>query len=225
MSEREETYERTNEDWLADLQAGDPVRSDALEALRERLRRGVYFYLSRDRSDLSDRSPDDLMQMADDFAQDALLRVLDNLDTFRGESRFTTWAAKIAVRVALTELRRARWKDFSLETLTDEGDYMPRVMATAVKAAGEANPEQAAERENVMTLIGQAIDAVLTERQRTALVAVSLEGVPLEEVARRMDTNRNALYKLLHDARVKLRQHMERQGLSMDYVMDLFQEK
>ena len=102
--------DRTNEEWLDDLQSEGERRRLALEDLRERLRRGLYFYLSRDRSDLSDRSPDDINQMAEDFAQDALLKVLDNLDTFRGESRFTTWAAKIAVRVALSELRRVRWR-------------------------------------------------------------------------------------------------------------------
>jgi RNA polymerase sigma-70 factor (ECF subfamily) len=214
--------ERTNEEWLVDLRAEGAVYAQALEDLRERLRRGLYFYLSRDRSDLSDRSPDDINQMAEDFAQDALLKVLDNLHTFRGESLFTTWAAKIAVRVALSELRRVRWKDYSLETVTADGEFMPRLTDTPVAPASAPNPEEATERENVLALIDKAISEVLTERQRNALIAATIDGLPLPEVARLMDTNPNALYKLLHDARLKLRRHLESEGLSLDYVMDLF---
>jgi len=68
------------------------------------------------------------------------------------------------------------------------------------------------------------LDDVLTERQQQALIAVAVRGVPLEIVAEQMQTNRNALYKLIHDARRKLRTHLEAQGLSLDYVLNLFQE-
>lgn len=217
--------DRTNEEWLADLRGDDATRADALEDLRERLRRGLYFYLSRERSDLSDRPPDDIQQMAEDFAQDALLKVLDNLDTFRGESRFTTWAAKIAVRVAISELRRVRWKDYSLETLTAEGEYMPRITSMPASPSQPPNPESFTERDDVMQIIEKAIAEALTERQRTALVAATIEGVPLEELARMMDTNTNALYKLIHDARLKLRRHLESTGVTLDYVMDLFEQQ
>ena len=217
--------ERTNQEWLADLRAGEAIRAEALVDLRERLRRGLYYYLSRERSDLSDRSPDEIGQMAEDFAQDALLKVLDNLDTFRGESRFTTWAAKIAVRVAISELRRVRWKNYSLDTLTLEGEFMPRLTETpSVSPSTPPHPEKATERQNVSQLIETAISETLTERQRTALVAAVIDDVPLDEVARRLDTNRNALYKLIHDARLKLRRHMEAEGLSLDYLMDLFSD-
>lgn len=215
--------DRTNEEWLSDLKAEGAIRDDALEDLRERLRRGLYFYLSRERSDLADRTSEDINQMAEDFAQDALLKVLDNLDSFRGESLFTTWASKIAVRVALSELRRVRWKDYSLETLTADGEYMPRLSTVSVSPDQPPNPEEAAERESLMQLIDQAISEALTERQRTALVAAAIDGIPMPEVARMLDTNTNALYKLIHDARLKLRRYLEAQGLTIDYVMDLFE--
>jgi RNA polymerase sigma-70 factor (ECF subfamily) len=131
--------ERTNEEWVADLQADGPPRKDAIEALLTRLERGVYYYLSQERSDLSDRSTEQLHQMAQDFAQDALLKILDNLDSFRGESQFTTWASKIAMRVAISELRRARFKDYSLDHLTVGGELMPSITSLAI-SPDEAPP-------------------------------------------------------------------------------------
>jgi RNA polymerase sigma-70 factor (ECF subfamily) len=214
--------ERTNEEWVADLQADGPPRKDAIEALLTRLGRGVYYYLSQERSDLSDRSTEQLRQMAEDFAQDALLKVLDNLDSFRGESQFTTWASKIAMRVAISELRRARFKDYSLDHLTVGGELMPSITSLAISPDEAPPPERYTEQQDVLTIVDEAIETALTERQRIALTAYAIDGVPLEEIARRMNTNRNALYKLLHDARLKLKHYMESHGLSLDYILDLF---
>ncbi|MDL5053839.1 RNA polymerase sigma factor [Oscillatoria laete-virens NRMC-F 0139] len=215
--------DRTNEQWLADLRAADEIQASALTDLKERLQRGIFYYLSRERSDLSGLSQHELQQMAQDLAQDATLRVLENLDTFRGDSMFTTWATRIAVRVAISDLRRARYKDFSLETITAEGEIMPGNM-NPVAGEKPAQPERAAERQDVLEKIQAALDGVLTERQFRALYAVAVRGVPLEVVAEQMQTNRNALYKLIHDARRKLRAHLEQQGLTMEYVLNLFQE-
>jgi RNA polymerase sigma-70 factor (ECF subfamily) len=212
--------DRTNEQWLADLSGPTDAQAAALEDLRQRLQRGIFYYLSRERSDLTHLSNQELTQMAEDLAQDATLRVMENLDSFRGDSRFTTWATKIAVRVAISDLRRARYKDFSLDDLTADGELLPGPLASS-PAPG---PEDATERSDVMVKITQALEQVLTERQYQALSAVALQGVPLEVVAERMGTNRNALYKLLHDARRKLRAHLESQGLSTNYMMNLFEE-
>ena len=214
--------ERTNEEWVADLQADGPPRKDAIEALLTRLERGVYYYLSQERSDLSDRSTEQLHQMAQDFAQDALLKVLDNLDSFRGESQFTTWASKIAMRVAISELRRARFKDYSLDYLTVGGELMPSITSLAISPDSAPPPERYTEQQDVLAIVDEAIESALTERQRIALTAYAIDGVPLEEIALRMNTNRNALYKLLHDARLKLKHYMESHGLSLDYILDLF---
>jgi RNA polymerase sigma-70 factor (ECF subfamily) len=117
---------RTDEAWLAHLTAKEsPEQADALEDLRARLKRGIFYYLSRERSDLSTLAHVELEQMAEDFAQEATLRVLANLHSFRGDSQFTTWATKVAVRVAISELRRARYRDLSLEELTADGDLLP----------------------------------------------------------------------------------------------------
>ena len=214
---------RTNEEWLADLSSTGPERAQALEDLRERLERGLSFYLSHERSDLSERSTEELQQMAQDFTQDALLKILNNLDTFRSESLFTTWATKIAARVAISELRRARWRDYSLENLTGDGEIMPTVTSLDISPADAPQPEDHTERQEILDLLDDAINTALIERQRTALMAHAIDGLPVEEIARRMDTNRNALYKLIHDARLKLKRHLEHQGISVSYLAELFE--
>ncbi len=214
--------ERSNAQWISDLTADPATRDLAIEDLRQRLQRGIYYYLSRERSDLSDLASEEISQMAEDFAQDATLRILSNLESFRGDSRFTTWATKVAVRVAISEMRRARYKDFSLDALTDSGDIKPDTSNSLTSTPIE-RPESAMEKQDVLQKINRAFEEALTKRQRVALEAVVLEGVPMEVVADRMGTNRNALYKLIHDARRKLRTHLEGQGLSPDYIMNLFE--
>lgn len=215
--------QRSNEQWLADLTAeGTPEQEAALDELRARLQRGIFYYLSRERSDLAARSSRELQQMAEDYAQESTLRVLKNLESFRGESLFTTWATRVAVRVAISDLRRARYHDFSLEELTLEGELMPD-LHTVMGAGSGVGPEKATERADVRETIERAMQEALTERQRMALQAVALRGVPIDVVAERMGTNQNALYKLLHDARRKLKAVLEREGISMDYLLSLFE--
>jgi RNA polymerase sigma-70 factor, ECF subfamily len=214
--------ERSNAQWVHDLTSEPSLRDPAIQDLRQRLQRGIYYYLSRERSDLADLSAEEITQMAEDFAQDATLRVISNLDSFRGDSRFVTWATKIAVRVAISEMRRARYKDFSLDALTENGDLKAET-SSAINSTPIERPEAVLEKQDVLEKINKAFEEALTSRQRTALEAVVLQGVPMEVVADRMGTNRNALYKLVHDARRKLRTHLEGQGLSPDYIMNLFE--
>jgi RNA polymerase sigma-70 factor, ECF subfamily len=215
--------ERTNDEWLAELRSPPEQQAQALLDLQARLQRGIFYYLSRERSDLANLSSHELTQMAQDMAQDATLRVMENLDSFRGDSQFTTWATRIAVRVAISDLRRARYKDFSLEDISAEGDLLP-ASANPVASEKPPGPERAAEQTEVLVKVQKALEEVLTDRQYQALMATTIQGVPLEVVAEQMGTNRNALYKLIHDARRKLRTHLETQGLSLDYVLNLFQD-
>ncbi len=202
---------RTNSEWLNDLRG--PDQDQAIEDLRKVLKRGLIY-------SLSSRIKTDLETQVDDFVQDAILRILDKLDTFRGESRFTTWAQKVAVRVAFTELRRQRWKDISLEDLMpeDSGDFTPLVLADP-----SPNPEKRATQTIMTEMIETMLKEDLTERQRTAMLAIMKGGMPLEEVARRMDTNRNALYKLLHDARKQMRESLLEKGLTPGEVIEAFE--
>jgi RNA polymerase sigma-70 factor (ECF subfamily) len=156
-----------------------------------------------------------------DFAQEALLRILASLDSFRDESRFTTWAHKIAVRVAFSELRRQRWKDMSLQDLVaqhDEGDFTPAVLTDSA-----VSPEKRTIQRMLMETVQRVIKEELTERQRQAITAVMAGGMPLEEVARRLGTNRNALYKLIYDARRRLQKRLNAHGLSPEEVLAAFE--
>ena len=203
--------ERTNQEWLAELRG--PGRDQALADLRSRLVRGLRYAMA-DRPNVTEADIEDLVQ-------DALVRILDGLDSFRGESRFTTWAQKIAVRVAFTELRRRRWKDVSLQDLIsqyDDVDLTPTVLTDPA-----ASPEQQATRQMMLEMVHRLIAEELTERQRQAMTAVMMGGMSLEEVARRMGTNRNALYKLLHDARRRLQKRMIAEGLSAQDVLAAFE--
>jgi RNA polymerase sigma-70 factor (ECF subfamily) len=214
--------ELTNDEWVEALRSDGELQQNALEDLRKRLHRSIYYYLSQDRSDLRDLAPKELQAMAGDMAQDAVLRVMANLDSFRGESRFTTWINKIGIRLAISTLRRARYKNFSLDSLTEDGDFLSS--QTNLVSDAPPTPERAAERDDVMEKIQSAFKEALTERQYQALVAIALENVPMDIVAEEMGTNRNALYKLIHDARRKLKVHLESQGLSTDYMMKLFEK-
>ncbi len=212
--------QRTNEQWIADLTNSSDKQAEALEDLRTRLKRSILYYLSKERSDLRTLSLQELEQMADDLAQDATLRIMDNIKNFRGESLFTTWANRIAIRVAISDLRRARYKDFSLDDMTAEGDLPP---SKAVDNNDDPTPEKSVERGDVLAKINKALEEALTDRQYQAIAAIALKGIPMDIVAEQMGTNRNALYKLLHDARKKLRAHLESQGLSMEYMLGLFE--
>lgn len=201
--------ERSNQEWLAELRG--PGRDEALADLRAFLVRGLGYALAS-RSDVDET-------LLEDFAQDALLKILGALDSFRGESRFTTWAQKIAVNVAFTELRRRRWQDVSLDKIVEaQGiDFVPDMMVDHT-----ASPAQQAVQRMFLDTLRRLIATELTEKQRQALVAVRIHGMPLEEVARRMGSNRNALYKLLHDARQRLKKRMEAEGLSPQDVLAAF---
>ncbi len=202
--------ERTNEEWLAALRG--PERDLALADLRAFLVQGLRYALAG-RAKVDEAA-------LEDFVQDALLKILDGLHTFRGESRFTTWAQKITVRVAFTEMRRRRWQDISFDDVSGspDTDFIPDTLADP-----SAGPETQAVQRQVLGTLRQLIATRLTDKQRQALVAIRVHGMPLEEVARRMDTNRNALYKLLHDARQRLKKELLAEGLTVQEVLAAFE--
>jgi RNA polymerase sigma-70 factor (ECF subfamily) len=205
--------ERSNDEWLADLSRPGPQRDAALADLRAELLRGLRYALSQ-RSNVRDSD-------LEDFTEEALLKILDGLSTFRGESRFTTWAHKIAVHVAFTELRRRRWRDVSLDELTQssvsDAEFIPLFLSDP-----SIGPEQAAMQRAILATLRRLIREELTDKQRQAMEAI-LRGMPIQEVARRMHTNRNALYKLLHDARQRLQKKMLDEGLSAKEVLSVFE--
>ena len=205
--------DRSNSEWIEMLSGPNP--DDALDDLRAILVRGLRFALSS-------RVQSDLDMLVEDFVQDALIRIMNKLDTFRGESHFTTWAQKITVRVAFSELRRLHWKDISLEDMKpfndDHSDFTPMILSDP-----GPTPEQQSTQQSMVDMVMQLIMEELTDRQREVILAVMVGGMPLEEVARRMNTNRNALYKLIHDARKRLQQGLASKGLTANDVLAVFE--
>ena len=208
------TQERTNEAWLSEL-GGEPA-PEVFADLRQRLIRGLRYALKQ-RYHVTELD-------IEDFVQESLVKILDNLDTFRGESKFTTWAQKIAVRVAFSELRRKRWENISLQDLVPHSaaEDSAQVSPLTWMPSDQISPERDITQQNLRALLAYLIQEELTDLQRQAMVAIVLQGMPLEEVARRMDTNRNALYKLLYDARNRLKQRLAAQGVTVAEFMAAF---
>ena len=207
---------RDNDTWLKDLRAGGVQRDTALADLRMLLMRALPQGISRM------LSPDNpaFESFIEDTVQETLLRTLRGLDTFEGRSQFTTWVYKISVRVALNELRRRRWRDVSLDGLEEDDENsntVPRQFASS-----DPLPESVTERADILKHVQMILEEELTPRQRAAMQSIHIQGVPMEEVARRMGTNRNALYKLLHDARLRLKHRLEREGLALNELLEMF---
>jgi RNA polymerase sigma-70 factor (ECF subfamily) len=209
---------RTNEAWLSDLRAEGDRKTAAIEDLRAVIEKGLPYALSRW---LSPSLPQ-FNALVEEVTQETLLRVLDQKDTFEGRSQFTTWVHKIAVRIALTELRRKRWRDTSLDELTENEDIPP---PKGLLADLHASPETSAERADMLAHVRRIIDEDLTDRQRKALTMLAIQDLPMDEAARKLRTNRNALYKLLHDARLRLKTRLTMEDISAHEILALFEEK
>jgi RNA polymerase sigma-70 factor, ECF subfamily len=205
---------RTNEEWVADLRAGGDRQAQALEDLRAIILRGLPYAIA---GRLDPNSPAS-EALTEEVAQETLLRALEYLDTFEGRSQFTTWAHKIAVRAALTELRRVRWREVPLPEMemNEETDTSHRELPD-----NQASPEEQVAQAEMMKRVNRIIMEELTDKQRQAMTAI-MEGFPLEEAARRLGTNRNALYKMMHDARLRLKKRLQKEGLTPQEVLSVF---
>lgn len=210
---------RSNEEWLYDLRAEGDRRESALSDLRQVIMTGLPYALNKW---LPSNDPR-FAPLAEEVVQDTLLRVLDRLETFEGRSQFTTWVHKIAIRIALTELRRKRWENVSLDELV-EGEENPP-MAGLLIDHKTSTPEDLVEGSDLMQRMQRIVAEELSDRQRQAIMAVAIQGMPLEEVARRMGTNRNALYKLIHDTRLRLKRRLAQEGLTPEDVLSVFENR
>jgi RNA polymerase sigma-70 factor (ECF subfamily) len=189
--------------WLDALTATGAVRDDAVARLHDLMLRGARFELHRRRRATGAPTPHELEDLATQAADDALVAVLAKLPTFRGDSRFTTWAYKFALLEASVKARRRTWEGREIPL---EDDAWMRLSDRG------ASPGDDAETADLLTAVSRAIAEGLTPHQRAVLVALALNGVPIDVLAERLSTTRGALYKTLHDARVKLRKQLAAQG-------------
>ena len=190
-------------DWVATLRTGGPAGDRALAELHALLLRAARFEALRRRASLPWIGVAELDDLVLQAADDALVAVLSRLDSFRGASRFTTWAYKFAIYSAAVTLRRRAWRDREVSLAPELWD---------VVADRGGSPLQQVEDGELRTALRCGIEA-LTAHQRDVLVAVALEQVPIDVLAERLGTTRGALYKTLHDARRKLRAQLADQGL------------
>jgi RNA polymerase sigma-70 factor (ECF subfamily) len=203
--------DRTNDQWMSQLTESSPKFNSALEDLRFLLLKGLRAGLKKWKG-LN-------KEILEDAVQEALIKIVSKLNTFRGNSRFTTWALKIGVNTALSELRHRRWSDVSLDEITNSKGmgFITEIMTSRSKS-----PEKQAIQNMIMGTIKRLMETELTERQRKAMIAVKFHGMPLAEVARQMGSNQNSLYKLLHDARLRLKNAMSKEKLTTDEVIASF---
>jgi RNA polymerase sigma-70 factor (ECF subfamily) len=193
--------------WLRDLRADGPGRDAAIARLHALLLRAARFEVGRRRAGLPHLRGNDFDDLAHQAADDAVVGVLARLDDFRGLSRFTTWAYKFALLEASVKVRKRAW----------QGREVPlEPEAWGAFSAAASDPETGAEQGELLGALEHEIRESLTPHQRRVLLALVLNGVPLDVLAERLGTTRGALYKTLHDARRKLRARLEERGLALE---------
>jgi RNA polymerase sigma-70 factor, ECF subfamily len=197
--------------WLRRLRSDGPERDRARSELRELLVRAARYQVHRRNSAFPHLRGGDHDVLAQQAADDALLAILAKLDDFRGEARFTTWACKFALLEAAVKLRRRAWQGREIQLEAEHWDLI---------ADHSSSPAQNAETSELIAAVQVAIREALTPHQRQVLVALTLNGVPIDVLSERLNSTRGALYKTLHDARQKLRARLASQGFDISHTAE-----
>ena len=187
--------------WLTDLTDDGPAGQQALTRLRELEVRAARHQVWRLRDLLPGAAAGELEDLAQQAANDAVVAVLRQLGTFQGRSRFTTWAYKFGVLHAGVAVRRQAWRHREVplpDTLTVI-DHSP-------------TPDAHTEAAQLARAVQDAIASELTPHHRRVVLALLVEEVPIDVLADRLGSTRNALYKTLHDARRRLRTALTESG-------------
>ena len=214
---------RTNEEWLSDLNTSGEIQEVAIADLRDLLLRASLFFFNRNLGDFGGMNRTEILQSAEDCAQDALIAVMSHLPDFRGDSKFTTWAYKFAINIALMTSRRERWKGKSLDQLSFSTNGLLFEWELPDRSSGLI-PDRSAIRDEISEIIRTVIEHELTAKQREVLIMMVFHEVPMDEVVQRLGTNRNAIYKMLHDARRKLKSGLRARGFEVGEMLALFSE-
>lgn len=193
-----------SENWVQRLSSGAVEREAAIGELRSLLVRSLSRSLTHRYGGRLD---------VEGVAQQAVMKILTSLDTFRHQSLFTTWATSIAVRMGISQLRRRYYREISLDETSESGEIQIDVADLSSPPSFDAD-----ERSRILELLQQLINNALSDKQRIAIQGV-LKGLPIEEIAARLNSNRNAIYKLVHDARMKLREGFESNGVTAEEIL------
>ena len=189
-----------NEEWIARLSVAGPVREETVARLHDLMLRAASHQVSRmpDAAGLGTSRRAEIVHAA---ADEATVSVLARLQTFEGRSRFTTWAYKFGILHAGVEVRRSAWSGREIDL-----GSIPEPRATGV------TPETYVEVRDLTEAVRRGIDLALTPHQRRVAIALLVDEVPIDVLAERLATTRNALYKTLHDARKRLRGFLSEDG-------------
>ncbi len=190
---------------MSSLAAGGDRGTDATQRLHELLLRAARFEINRRQGSHPHLRGDDLDDLAHQAADDAATAILEKLDTYRGDSRFTTWAYKYALLEAAVKLRRRAWQGREIPIEPERWEQL---------GGSGRSPAGSVESRELLEAVAAGINSVLSPHQREVLVAIALNEVPIDVLAERLGTTRGALYKTVHDARRKLREHLAAQGLA-----------
>lgn len=192
------------DDWVGALSSTGAEQAEAMRALHALMVRAAAHQVWRMRSALPDSSPGTVDVIVNQAADEAMTALLGKLHTFEGRSRFTTWAFKFAILQAATDVRRMQWQHREVE-LRD---------LDLADAATEAHdgPEHHAEGADLARALADSMRTCLTPHQRRVAIALLVDGVPIDVLAERLGSNRNALYKTVHDVRQRLRRDLTRRG-------------
>ena len=203
------TAQRDDHDWTSDLASEDAVlRNEAVSDLRDMLFRGLSKSLSK-----HGRVDDAFLE---DIVQEASMKILEKLGDFEGRSKFRTWAVTIAVRTAVSKMRNRAWQNVSLESVTSHAEFDLQIAVDISETTVRRNS-----RLEILGRLKELIDSELTERQWIAITA-DLRGMPLPQIAEKLGSNTNSIYKLLHDARKKLRSGLEAAGFTVDDLREAY---
>jgi RNA polymerase sigma-70 factor, ECF subfamily len=197
--------------WVERLRPESRDRDAAIGELREVLLRAARFEVRRRCDRLPQIRGGDQEDLAQQSAGDAMVAILSKLDDFRGQSKFTTWAYKFALYEAAAKIRKRAWQGRELPLQAEEWPQVPDPGAT---------PQGEVEMNDLLAAIREEIGTSLTPRQREVLVALALNEVPIDVLAERLGATRGALYKVLHDARKRLRAALAERGMILDVQME-----
>jgi RNA polymerase sigma-70 factor (ECF subfamily) len=205
--EAPELAERSNQDWIRDLTSdGSLEQRQAFEDLSRHLFRVAWAYLTRQ----------EMTSLAEDCVQEALFIIFRDPRRFRGDSRFTTFATGIVLNKCREELRKRRRETPTDFGLMYEGEEVS--LLDVLEDLESCAPELLTERQELVETMNETVNQALTVKQRTVLVSIDILGRNVNDVAEQLGTNRNNVYKILHDARKKLKRELESKGYSQKDV-------
>jgi RNA polymerase sigma-70 factor (ECF subfamily) len=191
-----EDWDEESVAWLSRLTAQDGERQAAERELHARLVRIALAEVRR-RSASTPVTGPELDDVAYQAAGDAMLAILAKLDRFRGESRFITWAYRFVILEVSSKLGRHYWRHPPVRLDDGQWERMPDRFGLG--------PERQVAAAGMLAEVRRVVDGELTPHQRRIFVAVVVDGIPLDALAARLGLRRNAIYKVVFDARRKIR--------------------